>query len=269
MALFSTSALLVRLSEPVPPLQIAFWRRLLAGTGVLLAAGASGQLRRSPAPRPARFAVYGLVTAAHFGCYIAALGLTTVSHALALVYTAPAFVAAFSALWLREPISRRQAAGLALVVAGVAALSGFDLATDRRRLLGDGLALLSAAAFGLYSVLGRGERGRYPLLVYTGGTYLSAAMWLLPVAVAGFRPEVFTAGNVAAIVALAGLPLALGHTLYNAALRRVHAAQVNVLSTLEVVGGAALAWAVLGEPVSAQAAFGVAVVLVGVIAVVL
>ncbi len=269
VTLFSTSALLVRLSAPVPSLEVAFWRLLVAGVVVLLAARLTGQLSRRPTFDARRFGVYGLITAAHFGLYIASLGYTTVANALAIVYTAPVFVAAFSHAFLREPVTRRQLAGIAVVVLGVSILAGYDIATDARRLAGDALALGSAAAFGLYSVAGRGERARYPLLVYAGAVYLLASLWLLPAAGFSFDVARYTPANSAAIAALAVFPLAVGHTLYNAALRRIHATRANVLSTLEVVGGAFLAWAVLGEPVPPEAALGTAVTLAGVLAVIL
>lgn len=269
VCLFSTSALLVRLAAPVSAVEVTFWRLLVAGLLVLGAARVAGQLGPGAAPPLLRVALYGLITAAHFGFYIAALEATTVANALAITYTAPVFVALFSALLLREPVTRRQSAGIVLVVVGVAVLAGYDLVTSAERALGDGLALLSALAFGLYSVAGRAERERRPLLAYAGTVYLVAAIWLLPVTVLGFAPEAYAPRNVLAILALAAVPLALGHTLYNAALRRIHAARANVLATLEVVGGALLAWAVLGEPVSAQAAVGVAITLAGVLVVVL
>ncbi len=50
-----------------------------------------------------------------------------------------------------------------------------------------------------------------------------------------------------AVVALALFPLALGHTLYMAALRRLHSSILNLIATQEVTGGILLAWLLLGE----------------------
>lgn len=265
VVMFSTSALLVRRSAPVPSVEVAFWRLLLAGALVLTAARIGGQTTGAARLNLRRCLLYGLVTALHFWLYNAAIGLTTVSNTLAIIYTAPAFVAVFARFFLGESMGRRQIAGLLVVIIGVGVLTGFDVAVSGRRVAGDLLALLSAAAFALYSVAGRGERDRYPLLIYAGGVYLCAALWLLPVAAPGIDPSRYTLTNIAAIVGLAILPLALGHTLYNAALRRVPAAHANVISTLEVVGGSLLAWAVLGETVSIQALIGGATALLGVL----
>ena len=64
-------------------------------------------------------------------------------------------------------------------------------------------------------------------------------------------------------------PLGIGHTLYNAALRRAPATIVNLIATLEVVGGVALSAVLLGERPSVSALAGAAVVLAGILTVVL
>ena len=99
----------------------------------------------------------------------------------------------------------------------------------------------SAITFGLYSVAGRYERAIRALLPYAARVYGAAALWLLPAAALAWpaRPGAVSAGRWAAIVALGLLPLALGHTLYNASLRRIPATTVNVIATQEVTGGRA------------------------------
>ncbi|MEJ7654301.1 MAG: DMT family transporter [Chloroflexia bacterium] len=106
------------------------------------------------------------------------------------------------------------------------------------------------------------------MLLYAGLIYLLAAAWLAPAAAATFDPANYRPGNIAAIIGLAVVPLGLGHTLYNAALRRIPAAQANVLSTLEVIGGTLLVVILLNERVSTVSIVGGAIVLLGVLAVV-
>jgi drug/metabolite transporter (DMT)-like permease len=261
----ASSALFVRWAAPIPSHEVAFWRLLLAAAAVALVALARRQpprYRRADAPP---LLAVGLVTAVHFLTYIAAVNLTTIAHALSLVYTAPLFVALLAAWRLGERPGAGQVAGMGLVVAGVAVLTGFEPRLDGTMLLGDGLALLSAATFGLYSLAGRGLRHRYPLLTYTAAIYGAAALWLLPAAVATWQPERYTVGNLLAVVALGLLPLGLGHTLYNAALHRAPAATVNSIATQEVTGGVLLAGLFLGERPSPVALIGMVVTLAGVL----
>lgn len=266
---FSTSPVLIRWAGPLSPYEITAARLGLAALFVLLSnrlvqGTSQRQIRRQDIPR---FAYYGLITALHFLCYIASLNFTTIAHALAIVYTAPVFVTLFSAWLLKETIPMWKWAGIAVAVVGIGILVGFETRWDRRMLTGDLLALGSAITFGLYSVAGRSQRIRFSLLTYAGTVYGAAALWLLPVAALNFTPA-FGTRQVVSIVALAAGPLALGHTLYNAALRRTHATTVNLIATQEVAGGILLGFLLLGEVPSANALIGAFVTLVGVVAVV-
>ncbi len=267
--LFSTSPVLIRwAARTLTPYEIAAGRMVVAASLVLGLA----LFRGSPLP-PRRewlpFLGYGLVTALHFLLYIASLEYTSIAHALALVYTAPIFVALLSWLVLHEPLRVRQWLGIGVAVAGVAVLAGFEPTLDRRMLFGDLLALGSAICFGIYSVVGRSQRGRHGLLAYAGTVYGMAALWLLPPALATFTPGGYTVPAVLSVVALGALPLGLGHTLYNAALRRLRATYVNLVSTQEVTGGVILGILLLGEWPTFTALVGAVVTLAGIVLVML
>jgi drug/metabolite transporter (DMT)-like permease len=261
--LFSTSPVLVRWAAPLPPVEITFWRMVVAAGAVWLMARLVGQRPRLTREDLPRFAVFGLVTALHFLLYIASLSFTTIAHALALVYTAPVFVTLFAAIFLGERIARRKYAGIAVAVVGVAILAGFEPTLTADMLLGDVLALGSAVCFGLYSVIGRGQRTQYPLLTYAVGVYAGAALWLLPAAGLTWTGA-YTGLGVAAVLALGIFPLGIGHTLYNAALRRLHPTYANLIATQEVTGGVLLGILLLGEVPGVSTVVGGIVTLVGI-----
>ena len=77
------------------------------------------------------------------------------------------------------------------------------------------------------------------------------------------------AGGTAAVLALGLLPLALGHTLYNAGLRRVPATVANVLATQEVTGGILLSWLLLGIAPAGNEILGALITLGGIVLVLL
>jgi drug/metabolite transporter (DMT)-like permease len=266
---FSTSPVLTRwAAESLSAYEIAAGRMLSAGVMVLGLA----TLRRDrfPAQRDwAKFLLFGLIAALHFGFYIASLEYTTIAHSLAIVYTAPIFVALFSWLFLGEGINRRKWAGTLVAVAGVVLLAGFEPAWTPRMLVGDLLALGSAVTFGLYSVAGRSQRDQVPLFAYAGVVYALAGVWLLPAAVANFSPGGYTLSAVASVLALGIFPLSLGHTLYNAALRRTSATLVNLIATQEVTGGVILGALLLHEIPSLTAIAGAVVTLLGIVMVIL
>jgi len=263
VALFSTTPLLIRWAHPFSALAITAGRLGVGSAVVLGIMMLQGQrLRLSWAELP-RFAVFGLVTALHFLCYIASLDYTTVAHSLSLTYTSPVFVTLFAALLLREPLPRRAYVGIGLTMVGVAVLTGFEPRMTSRMLIGDLLALASAICFGLYSAMGRAARTRYPLLTYTCAIYGLAALWVAPLALQGV-PSHPPFRAVGCVLLLGIFPLGLGHTLYNAALRLSHPTHVNLVATQEVTGGVLLTYLILGEEPSVQAIVGMILTLAGV-----
>lgn len=265
---FSTSPVLVRWAATLSAYEIAAGRLLTAGFVI----GGLALFYRQPLPTGRnwwQFILFGLITALHFGLYIGSLEFTTIAHSLALIYTAPLFVAFFSWLFLQEGLQRRQWFGTVVTVIGVAVLAGFEPNFNRRMLIGDLLALGSAVCFGLYSVAGRSQRNAYDLFAYAGTVYFLGGLWLLPTAAAGFTSDGYTWQAVLSVVGLGLLPLALGHTLYNAALRLTNATLVNLVATQEVTGGIILGILLLNEWPSFQSLVGVLITLLGIVLVVL
>ena len=269
---FSTSPIFIRWSKPFSSVEIAFWRLTIAALLVAIMGLITRQrLLLKPHELP-RFLFYGLVTALHFIFYIASLSFTTIAHSLALAYTSPIFATLFSALILHEPLPPRKYIGIVVTITGIAIMAGFEphyTACSLSRngqcmILGDGMALLSGFCFAIYSVAGRGERDRHPLFRYTTNVYGLAALWLLPVTLYFAFQHAYPLAAVGAVVALGVFPLGFGHTLYNAAIRKVHATYANLIATQEVTGGIVLGIVFLGEVPSITTVIGVAVTLVGI-----
>ncbi|MCD6289265.1 MAG: EamA family transporter, partial [Anaerolineae bacterium] len=246
------------------PYEITAWRLGIAALAIM----GTGRLRHYPVGPDrtdlCRFLGFGLVAALHFLCYIASLSLTTIAHSLSLVYTSPIFVTIASAWLLHEPIPRRKWAGTLIAVIGVAVLTGLEPYLSRHMILGDLLAVGSAIMYGLYSVAGRSQRARYPLFTYAGTVYGLAALWTLPAAMVAFTPNGYGWRQIGALLSLGVLPSALGHTLYNAALRRTHATYVNLIATQEVTGGVILGMLLLHETPSLNAIVGAVITLAGI-----
>jgi drug/metabolite transporter (DMT)-like permease len=268
VCLFATSPVLIRVAFPVSSVEITFWRMVLAALTVLVLSRGMRQPISVPRADLGHFAVFGLVAALHFGLYIASLQFTTIAHSLAIVYTAPIFIVALSTLLLHEHLARYKYLGIAVTIAGIAIMAGFEPKLTTRMLFGDLLALGSAICFGFYSVIGRSQKDRYPLLTYAFLVYGMAALWLLAPAAAAFRP-VYSPLAILAIVFLGIVPLGIGHTLYNAAVRRVHAAYANLIATQEVTGGIILGILLLSEFPSPAAIIGASISLLGIIVVLL
>jgi drug/metabolite transporter (DMT)-like permease len=261
---FSTSPVLILWAAPLSPFEITVGRLGSAAALVWLLAGLNRQPLLPGRGDLPRFVGFGFVTALHFLSYIASLNFTTIAHSLAIVYTAPIFVTLFSAAFLKEPIPRRKWFGVIVTVIGIAALAGFEPRLNPRMILGDGLALVSAITFGLYSVAGRSQRQRYGLFTYVGTVYGLAALWALPAAVLSLTPAGYQPKSLLALLGAGLIPLGTGHTLYNAALRRTHATTVNLIATQEVTGGVILGALLLGQVPQVNEIVGAVVALTGI-----
>ena len=273
----STSAVFIRLAGQVSPYEIAFWRLVVASAVLAPAVWLTGAWPAVRAVGLRRFALYGAILSAHFITYNLGLRYAPVAHVLPLIYTSTIFIAILSAVVLREPLRRAQLAGIGVVIAGAGILAGFEPRFDPRVLLGDGFAVLSAITFALYSMVGRQQRQRVPLFGYAVGVYAMAALWTAPLAAlaawsasdAGAASSRYSLQVVLSLLALGLVPNAIGHTLYNASVRRLNAAVANVLFTQEVTGAIVLAWLILGETPTTNALVGAAVMLAGILVVLL
>lgn len=261
-ACFASAAALVRLAAPLSPAQVAFGRMFL---GAVLVGGWARLQGQPLLLRPGPLTLYGLIAALHFLLYIASLGLTTIAHALVLVNLSPVFVALLSRWVLGETLPPSRYPGIGLALLGVAVMTGFEPALTHRMLLGDLLALLSGLCYAVYSLAGRRERDRYPLLTYASGVYFAAALFLAPLALLAPLSTPALARAAVPVLLLALIPTALGHTLYNAALRLAPAPLVNLVATQEVTGGVLIGLLLLGEWPAEAAVLGGLLSLSGVI----
>lgn len=266
--LFSTSPILTRwATASLSNAEIAFGRLAVGGLAVLLLA----RWRRERLPLDRLFPLYGLLglgLSVHFLTYVGAIRHTTMAHTLTIVYASVIVIALLSRVVLAERLSGSQWAGICLALMGLAVLTGFEPVMDRRMWLGDLLALGSAVTFGLYTVAGRHQRAQTGLFAYAATVYLVAALCTLPFAVHDFSPRGYTWPAVLSVIAAGLLPMGLGHTLYNAALRLANAAVVNLLAMQEVIF-AVLAGAVLfGEIPTGLTLAGVGLTLAGIVLVV-
>ena len=263
--LFMWSGALTRLTVPASPAVVTFGRLAVAAAVVLILAMA---LRRPLRPvLSLRHALLGLILFLHFYLFTVAAQTSTVAHALSIVYTAPVFVAAGSALLLREPPSRTQLAGVAAAVVGIGILAGFNPGEPGVSGLGDLAALGSAVTLAAYVLAGRWLRRANPLETYVTGVYGWAALVALPGA--AFTLDAAALGETALWIVLLGIgPLAVGHTLINAALRRLPATVPNVIAAQEVPAGVLIGVWLVQEVPGPTTLIGGLIALAGVIAVI-
>src|SRR3954464_4578197 len=108
------------LAAGVDPLELSVWRATIAGLLFAVHAIARGRIRggRRDSPVLGIFAVTGF--SMFYLSYLYAVRTGGAALAAILLYTAPAWVAIASALWLDEPMTRRKLFALATPLIGVA-----------------------------------------------------------------------------------------------------------------------------------------------------
>ena len=240
----SLAAPLIRLSD-AHPVAIAVWRLVisLAVLGVALATTRGWRAWRALSRGDVAIAIgAGAMLAIHFWSWNTSLLYTSLAASVILVNLQPALVAVLSSLWLRETPTRRQWMGIAIAMAGAAAVAVAATPGGERAsslpLLGNALALVGAVTGALYYLSGRRLRTKLELVPYVSLVYGACLVALLVIALVVDAPLWPQPPREWAIFAgLALGPMLLGHTGMNWALGHLPAYVVNIT--------------VLGEPVGA------------------
>jgi drug/metabolite transporter (DMT)-like permease len=189
--------------------------------------------------------------------FIAALNHTGVARVLFILAISPVLAALLARVTLGEPITRRTILAMALALGGVALMVG---APGEGSLAGDGLAFLAALAFAVMIVI---TRWRHDVSM-APATCLSQVILIaafLPLA----TPGQIGGGDVAWLAALGIGQIGLGFMLLTVGARLIPAAQVGLITLLEVVLGPLWVWLALDERPSTLTLVGGAIVIIAIV----
>jgi drug/metabolite transporter (DMT)-like permease len=229
-ALFAALALLVYVAIAERGRVLAAWRAIgVAGVGVAAALAVAS------------------------AAFIVALNHTTVAHVLFIQAIAPVLAALLARGFLGEPVPVRTTVAMATALAGVGIMVGGPGGGD---LAGDGLSLLMALSFAVSIVLSRHRRD-VSMAPATCLAQVFLVVAFLPLADLG----ALTGDDVVALGALGAGQIGLGLAFLTIGARLIPAAQVALISLLEVVLGPLWVWLSIGEePTTATLAGGAVVV---------
>jgi drug/metabolite transporter (DMT)-like permease len=210
----------------------------------------------------------GLLLAGHFWAWVASIQLTTIASSTVLVSTQPLFVGILSVVFLNEHPDRRQWLGIGVAVVGATVIGWGDFGAGREAFLGDGLALSAGLMAAGYFTIGRRLRRRMDIWSYTFLVYGAAAVPLSLAVLAS--PTLSMRGHSltdwAVFLGLAAVPMMLGHTGINYALRYLPAYVANLASLGEPIGATLIAWLLpaIGETPPVQTVLGGFLILTGI-----
>lgn len=192
----------------------------------------------------------GVAMALYQVFYFAAIAQVGVTIAvLVALCTAPVMVALLSSVLLREHITRPVLMALAGALAGTTLLVGLpeDVAAQRRTIMGVLLALGAALSYSVVTICSRVLAGRYhPLQPITLG-FGFGAMVLLPFALATGLVVRYPVAGWALLLHLGLVPTALGYVLFLAGMRHTTATVASIITLLEPLTSAVLAWLIFDE----------------------
>ena len=256
---WSSGGILVRLLD-LDAIVIVFWRSLFMAVSVAL-----GLLvvHRSQAPAVAVAVGWpgllsGFLLSGAFIGYILSLSFTSVANTMILMSASPLVAAVLGRLILKERLSATAALAIGVAMMGIAVMFSHGIAVGS--LLGDVFGLLVAFTFGANIVVLRRWRGIDMVPTTMLGGLISAAMtapWAIGAAVAR--------ADLVILAALGCFQLGFGLFLFVRGSRKLRAAELGLLTLLEVVLAPIWVWIGLGEIPGATALLGGSIVLAAVI----
>ena len=248
--------------------------------GVLIMLTDRAAFKVRPADIPL-FLANGLCSLLFFTyCYTAAIKVTKIATAAALLYTAPAIVMVLSAILFHEKLTARKVVCCLLAVAGCALASGLAgelfeggsaaeaAAGTSFTLAGLLLGLGAGLGYALYSIFSR-------MILNRGYTVYTNVFYSFGIAMFGFFALSCADGTVGqafespartALALLCGLLTgSLAYVLYTAGMKGMETSRAAQLTTIEPVTSAIFGFALFHQPLSVWEIIGIVMVVGSVI----
>ena len=262
----AASPLFVKVSE-TGPVATAFWRVALA-LPVLWTWSAIAQREHHAAGFTANrrlMVATGLLFAGDLAVWHWSIVLTSVANATLLANLAQIFVTLAIWFWYRRRPGDLFLAGMAVAIAGMAALLGGDFRLSGKEVAGDCLGVVTAMFYGGYQLAVTRLRARASTASIMAWSGLVTACVLLPLALAsGEQLLPATAAGWMKLIGLALISQAAGQSLIAYAMAHLPATFSSVGLLLQPVVAAFFAWVLLGETLGWVAIAGGATVLAGI-----
>jgi drug/metabolite transporter (DMT)-like permease len=191
------------------------------------------------------------------GAFIIALNHTTVARVLLFQALAPVLAALLARVVLGEPITARTGMAMVVALAGVGIMIGGPRGGDA---VGDGLSLLMSLAFAGAIVIARHRRD-----VSMAPATCLAQLLLLSASLPFAHPGSIGDGDMLTLALLGAVQIGLGLVFLTIGARLIPAAQVALITLLEVVLGPLWVWIALSERPDGATLAGGAVVIAAVV----
>jgi drug/metabolite transporter (DMT)-like permease len=271
-ACWSTSGIFINWvvdGSGISPVGLAFWRDITTFTFLLLglAVFKREMLRIKRADIP-WIAAMGAISIGFFHVlWNTAVLVNGVSVATVIQCNAPIFVTIMAWVLWREPLSPLKILAILVAGVGIILIARLDnLAQSDITIYGLVIALLSAIAYGSFSLFGKKLSASYSswtILLYVFGF---ASLALLPFQLVGrSAPWPVPTKTLLSFLALVLFTTISGFGLYTTGLRRLQASIASITSNTEVPFAAVLSYFMLGERLDLLQVIGAILVVGGVV----
>jgi drug/metabolite transporter (DMT)-like permease len=187
-------------------------------------------------------------------CFINALARTTVANTLIIQSTSPFIAALLGWGLMGERVRRRSWLAMAAALTGAIVMASHSWGAGS--VVGDGLALTTAFAFALATVIVRRQREiRMTAAAGLAGVFSAAFAWLPA------RPREAGVDDLALLALFGAAQLGFGLVLFTAGARMIPVAEASLIAVLESVLGPVWVWLALGETPAPAALAGGAIIL--------
>jgi drug/metabolite transporter (DMT)-like permease len=252
--------------EGVSPLEVAFWRAMLAWILFAVQALYKRRARVNPRDLPG-LALFGfLCVTLFFGSYQIAVEKGGAAMASVLLYTAPAWVFLLSRIFLKEVVNLKKITALVLTLTGVILVSR-NQQVQAMGIVGEAgisavlFGLLAGFCYSLYYIFGKHFSDKYSASVLF--------LYILPFGAVCLLPWFsFAQKNTTAWLALGAIAVFstfAAYHFYYAGLRRIEAGRASIIATAEPVVAALVAWCWWGESFTVYGYFGSVLILAAVL----
>lgn len=264
----SLSSIFVKYSQAPSAVTAAFrllWSVLFLTPVVLTKPQVRREIKDAPKKTLILSALSGLFLAIHFVLWFESLKLTSVASSTTIVCTEVIWVSLGFCLFLKGKLSLKAVIAIIITLVGSALIAYSDHSSGAQ-LYGDILALLSAIAVAVYTLIGRVVRKNASTTVYTYIVYLSCAVVLVATCLVQ-NVKLFGYGYSAIIVGflLALFSTILGHSVFSWCLKYFSPSFVSASKLCEPVVAAILAAFLFGEIPGVIQIIGAALILAGVL----
>ena len=213
------------------------------------------------------FLATGILSMVFFNwCYFTAINEISLSIAVVLLYTAPAFVIVISRFVFKEKITRYKVLALILTAAGSCLTAGLLPGMDiKLSLYGIVVGIGSGFGYSLYSIFAKLAARKYSPLTITAYTFFNAAIFLLIFSSPTDKLSLLLRWDILLYcIGLGLIPTSLAYILYTAGLRNVETGKAAIIANIEPAVAILIGTALFGEILTASQITGAALIFVSV-----